>query len=394
MSLVATIIVLFFHIITFFLFTTTTASSSPLGGITVDLIHRRSNFSFSRPSNTDDGSPYANTVFDKFEYLMKLQIGTPPVEIEAILDTGSDIIWTQCLPCLHCYDQTAPIFDPSKSSTYKEKQCVDQPDHTCPYEVVYADETYSKGTFATETITIQSTSGKPFVMAGTTIGCGHNNSGTMQSMPQAASGIVGLDWGSLSLISQMGGNYPGLFSYCFSSKGTSKFNFGANAVVAGDSVATTMFRRDDSYYLNLDAISVGNTRVETLGTTFHSSEGNIVIDSGSTYTYLPDSYCNKVKDAVGNAVKAERATSSGELLCYNTNDINIFPVFTMHFSGGADLALDKYNMFVENGNVYCLAIICGDAIFGNRAQNNWLVGYDTSSQLVSFKSTDCSALYG
>ncbi|CAH2059359.1 unnamed protein product [Thlaspi arvense] len=399
MSLVATIIVLFFQIITFFLFTTTTASSSPLGGITIDLIHRRSNFSFPRPSDTGDGSsPYANTVFDKSEYLMKLQIGAPPVEIEAVLDTGSGIIWTQCLPCLHCYDQTAPIFDPSKSSTYKEKQCANEPDHVCHYEAAYAGGLNSKGTFATETVTIQSTSGKPFVMAGTTIGCGHDNTGDMSP---ASSGIVGLDWGSSSLISQMGGNYPGLFSYCFSGKGTSKINFGANAVVAGGTVATTIYRKNGKnfYYLNLDAISVGNSRIETLGTPFHSSDGNIIIDSGTTNTYLPESYCNMVKDAVSNAVKAEPAPFTGDLLCYTTNDIKMFPAITMHFSGGADLALDNYNMYVENGGgVTCLGIVCGgpndDAFFGNRAQNNWLIGYDTSSEVISFKSTDCSALYG
>ena len=34
------------------------------------------------------------------EYLMDMGIGTPPRYYSAILDTGSDLIWTQCAPCL------------------------------------------------------------------------------------------------------------------------------------------------------------------------------------------------------------------------------------------------------------------------------------------------------
>lgn len=181
-----TMIALFLQIITCFLFTTTTLASSP-HGFTIDLIQRRSNSSSSRLSNTQLGSsPYADVVFDDATYLMKLQIGTPPFKIEAEIDTGSDIIWTQCLPCVICYEQLAPIFDPSKSSTYKQRRC-DTPDHSCPYTIVYGDNLYSIGTIAIETITLHSTSGEPFVMENTMIGCGHNSSQRSQS----SSGLVG-----------------------------------------------------------------------------------------------------------------------------------------------------------------------------------------------------------
>ncbi|KAL1214265.1 Aspartic proteinase CDR1 [Cardamine amara subsp. amara] len=393
-----TMIALSLQIINCFLFTATTLASSPPHGFTVDLIHRHSNSSPSRLSNTHLGSsPYADTSLDTLssEYLMKLQIGTPPFEIEAILDTGSDLLWTQCLPCLNCYNQYAPMFDPSKSSTFKYKTC-DTPDHSCPYKIDYVDKTYSKGTYATETVTIHSSSGQPFMMAETIIGCGHNNSGLTSS----ASGIVGLNWDSLSLISQMGEKFLGIFSYCLASKGTSKIKFGSNAMVAGDeTVSTTMFMKSEKpgyYYLNLDAVSVGDTRVETFGTSFHALEGNIVIDSGTTYTYFPGRFCNQVHKAVENVVTADRVVdpSNSNRLCYHSGTIETFPVITMHFYGGADLVLDKYNMYVNRGRVFCVAIMCfadetKEAVFGNRAQNNVLVGYDTSSLLVSFKPNDC-----
>ncbi|KAE9621978.1 putative nepenthesin [Lupinus albus] len=52
------------------------------------------------------------------EYIMSYSIGTPTVNILSFFDTGSSIIWLQYQPC-HSYKQTTPIFDPSKSTTYK-----------------------------------------------------------------------------------------------------------------------------------------------------------------------------------------------------------------------------------------------------------------------------------
>ncbi|KAL0740942.1 hypothetical protein Bca4012_082455 [Brassica carinata] len=389
------------QIITAFLFITATASSPP-SGFTVDLIHRRTNSSSSQRSNTDDqlrSSPYADVVFDfdTYEYLMKLQIGTPPVEIEAVLDTGSNVIWTQCLPCLNCYKQRNPIYDPSKSSTYKEKQCNTPNDPSCDYELIYGDQSYSKGSFASETVTIKSTSGQSYVMPETVIGCSHNSSG----FKTTGSGIVGLSWEPSSLISQMGKNMHGAFSYCFSPEGTSKINFGSKAIVSGNgTVSTPMFKKKEKhgiYYLNLDAVSVEETRIETLGTPFHAVDGNTVIDSGTPATYLPTSYCSLVREAVEKFVTAERVTYADNTLCYKTNTMDVFPVITMHFSGGADIVLDKNNTYLAlNGGAICLVILCGqmipgaeEAVFGSRAQNNFLVGFDHSSRLVSFKPTDC-----
>ncbi|KAJ4872211.1 Eukaryotic aspartyl protease family protein [Raphanus sativus] len=390
------------QIITALLFiTVVTVSSSPPDGFTMDLIHRRSNSSSTGRSNTYDqlrSSPYADVIFDTASrggYLMKLQIGTPPVEIEAVIDTGSEVIWTQCLPCLNCYHQRNPIFDPSKSSTYKDLRCNNTPDHSCVYDIVYADQSYSLGSFATETVTMKSTSGHSYVMPKTIIGCSHNSSVHRRSY----SGIVGLNLGPLSLVSQMGKHMQGAISYCFSPEGrTSKINFGSNAIVSGEgTVSTTMFIHKEKpafYYLNLDAVSIEETRIETLGTPFHAVDGNIIIDSGSTFTTLPASYCSLVREAVERVVTAERVPSQHDMLCYKTDTMDIFPVITMHFSGGADLVLGKNNTYMDiNGEAICLIVICGsteeEAIFGNKAQNNFLVGYDLFSRLVSFKPTDC-----
>jgi len=57
------------------------------------------------------------------EYMVDLAIGTPPLYYTAIMDTGSDLIWTQCAPCLLCADQPTPYFDAKKSATYRALPC-------------------------------------------------------------------------------------------------------------------------------------------------------------------------------------------------------------------------------------------------------------------------------
>jgi hypothetical protein len=51
-------------------------------------------------------------------YHVSLFIGTPPLTFPAILDTGSDLVWTQCAPCTECFAQATPLYDPASSSTF------------------------------------------------------------------------------------------------------------------------------------------------------------------------------------------------------------------------------------------------------------------------------------
>jgi len=69
-------------------------------------------------------------------------------------------------------------------------------------------------------------------------------------------------------------------------------------------------------------------------------------------------------------------------------------VITAHFRGGADLKLNPVNTFLQVADgIICLAFHSGEtAIFGNVAQQNFLVGYDLQKQTVSFKPTNCNGM--
>jgi len=57
------------------------------------------------------------------EYLMDIYVGTPPRRFRMIMDTGSDLNWLQCAPCLDCFEQRGPVFDPAASSSYRNVTC-------------------------------------------------------------------------------------------------------------------------------------------------------------------------------------------------------------------------------------------------------------------------------
>ncbi|CAN1765344.1 Aspartic proteinase CDR1 [Linum perenne] len=330
------------------------------------------------------------------EYLVKINIGTPSFPIVAIADTGSDVIWTQCEPCTDCYEQTAPLFDPKKSSTYKEVPCSAA---VCS-KVGYGDQSHTTGDIATETVTLDATNGRKVAIPKTIIGCGHDNGGTFSAN---SSGIVGLGGGPASLITQLGSTISGKFSYClppFGAPKPSTLSFGQNAVVSGG-VSTPLISDPSTptfYYLHIDAISVGTTRIPFVGggssTAATSSEGNIIIDSGTTLTLIPSGVQSQVADALSSQVSGGTATLVQDLApCYKVDGAGLkVPTVTVHFDGG-DVELKDGNVFIEVADdVFCSAFLASDSlsIYGNVAQQNFLVGYDSQGGSLTFKATDCS----
>lgn len=421
-------------------FTTLLIAMTTTQGLTVDLIHREFLQSPSLVASLTPSQRLVNMlrrslnrvnaptqrwssqtapvdiISDKGEYLMRLSTGTPPVETLVVADTGSDLTWIQCKPCEQCFHQKAPLFQPELSSTYKPIHCTSSPcdallgrttcdrlNNKCRYTVGYGDASFSDGYLATETIRLGSAAISDFV-----IGCGHNDRG---SFGARATGIVGLGGGELSLITQMGPLARGRFSYCLGSffsgaQSPSKMHFGDDADVSGDDVAITPLVNKSPktfYFLTLEGISVGNMRIDlfTPHTTSSPSngsreveEGNIIIDSGTTLTFLPqewyDQVAEKVKIQMGKM--KEMDDPKGMLnLCYYSKRVTQIPGITFHFRG-ANVELKAQNTFVKTGkNSLCLgfAPTNREAIFGNLAQMDFLIGYDLQKRTVSFKVQTC-----
>ncbi|XP_028773352.1 aspartic proteinase CDR1-like [Neltuma alba] len=420
---------------TFFVNVSATNNKLPKG-FSIDLIHRDSPLSpffnssmthsdraqnaalrslsranrFGQSSTAETSELVETDIFpNDGSYLMKISVGTPPVERWALADTGSDLIWFQCSPCPQCYPQNAPLFDPKSSSTYMSLPCGSDPcnslpqfsvqgqlypkcgtSNECTYFYLYGDKSYTMGELGVESVSF----GQAASFPKTVFGCGHNNNG-LYNMNNA--GLVGLGQGNLSLVSQMG-NVGRKFSYClppYSPKTTTKLRFGEEVAISGNGVVSTpLITKPGSlssfYILNLEGITVGQQTVQT-----GESNGNIIIDSGTTLTMLPSSLYEQVEALMKQAIGADQfiVEEGPYKLCYsNANSIQNFPNFEVHFTG-ANLSLKPQNFFRPISNdVTCFAMLPtgGMPIYGNVAQIDFGVEYDLDKKKVSFAPVDCT----
>ncbi|KAK1406708.1 hypothetical protein QVD17_38316 [Tagetes erecta] len=414
----------------------TKASQHDAGGFSVDLIHRDSPLSplynptqsrtnclqnaflrsKSRAFRISKTLGFASKLdADIFgvpgEYIMKIQIGTPPVEVFGIADTGSDLTWAQCEPCKNCYKQVGPpILVPASSSTYQTQSCqskacdalaTDQlpcdSQGICQYKMSYGDKSYSIGDLAMETFWFGPTPLKNVVF-----GCGHENNDTFN---ENVSGIIGLGGGPLSIINQLNSLVRGKFSYCLipqindSSNQTSKIHFGDLVNILGPKVVSTPLVKKypwTYYYVTLENVLIGKNSLSYKQSFLKNvvDEGNIIVDSGTTLTLLPREFYNEFTSSLTKGIGGETmADPEGILeLCYKDLNLNGVPSVTFQFTG-ANIELAPVNMFLEvQKGVSCLTIVPSDdlAILGNLLQRNMMVGFDLVSQKVFFKPTDCS----
>ncbi|GAB2293817.1 hypothetical protein Dimus_028030 [Dionaea muscipula] len=343
-------------------------------------------------------------------YLMNLSIGTPPLQYQAIMDTGSDLIWTQCEPCTQCFNQSTPIYDPQGSSSFSQLSCSSQlcqdlAQQTycstnsngttfCDYFYVYGDSSKTSGYLADETFTFGSDRSVPVPNIG--FGCGTQNQGSIQH----GAGLVGMGNGPVSLPSQLGVNQfsyylPGMDST--TQTGTLGLGSGANGTTTSSTVTTPLIKNSLTptfYYINPTGISVAGEQLSIPASTFAmngNGTGGMIIDSGTTLTYLAQNAYDLVKEAMissTNLSTVNSSSSTGLDLCFqlpqNTSDVPL-PTMVFHFQGG-DLRLPTENYFIPaSAQVICLAMgpMAEMSIYGNLFQQNTLVLYDTESWVLS-----------
>ncbi|KQK19054.1 aspartic proteinase nepenthesin-1 [Brachypodium distachyon] len=376
------------------------------------------------------------------EYLVHLSVGTPPRPVALTLDTGSDLVWTQCAPCLNCFDQGAiPVLDPAASSTHAAVRC-DAPvcralpftscgrggsswgERSCVYVYHYGDKSITVGKLASDRFTFgpgDNADGGGVSERRLTFGCGHFNKGIFQANE---TGIAGFGRGRWSLPSQLGVTS---FSYCF----TSMFESTSSLVTLGvapaelhltGQVQSTPLLRDPSqpslYFLSLKAITVGATRIPIPERRQRLREASAIIDSGASITTLPEDVYEAVKAEfvaqVGLPVSAVEGSALD--LCFalpsaaapksafgwrwrgrgRAMPVRV-PRLVFHLGGGADWELPRENYVFEDygARVMCLVLDAatggGDqtVVIGNYQQQNTHVVYDLENDVLSFAPARC-----
>ncbi|CAL4984963.1 unnamed protein product [Urochloa decumbens] len=334
-------------------------------------------------------------------YNMEFSIGTPPLNLLAQADTGSDLVWVKCGGCASCSPQGSPSYYPDMSSSFSNLSCSDplcvalqsagnQCSHSgaeCDYLYRYGSSTdahhYTQGFLGSETVTLGGDA-----VPGIGFGCTTMSEGGFGT----GSGLVGLGRGQLSLVRQL---QVGSFSYCLPSDPSKKspLLFGSGALT-GDGVQSTplLQTRDTFYTVNLQGISIGS--VTTAGT-------NIVFDSGTTLTLLADPVYTAAKNAILSQTALPQAdhSSDGYEACFvaTENDISgAAPKMVLHFDGAdMDLPVDNYFRDMGDGSM-CWVVQSSPAgglsIVGNIMQMNYNIRHDIDNFVLSFQPANCDTV--
>ncbi|PUZ72322.1 hypothetical protein GQ55_2G384700 [Panicum hallii var. hallii] len=353
-------------------------------------------------------------------YLVDLAIGTPPLALTAVLDTGSDLIWTQCdAPCRRCFPQPAPLYAPARSATYANLSCGSKlcealpsprssrcsaPEPGCAYYYSYGDGSSTDGVLATDAFTFSAAA----TVHGLAFGCGTDNLGGTDN----SSGLVGMGRGPLSLVSQLGVTR---FSYCFTpfndTTTSSPLFLGSSARLSPAAKSTPFLlnpagpRRSSYYYLSLEGITIGDTLLPIDPAVFQltaSGRGGIIIDSGTTFTALEERAFVVLARAVAARVARPLASGAhlGLSLCFaapegRAPDAVGVPRLVLHFDG-ADMELPRASVVVEDkvAGVACLGVVSarGMSVLGSMQQQNMHFLYDIERDLLSFEPAKCSDL--
>lgn len=396
-----------------------------------------SKYSSSYIMNPDFLRPQV-AVQSPYSYMVKIGIGTfklqPPYpsfkSYYLYMDTGSDLMWLQCEGCRapdgRCFPQREPVYPNSGSGSYhplpcnkhnlcEPNQCINS---SCSYNVRYLDSSSSFGILAYENFSIGSDSRQSKVVKNLVFGCGVDNRKSYGNNSNQIAGIMGLGWGSHSILSQADSLTLGRFSYCLPpiTNNTNKWpitylRFGRDVMNRSSLRVTPLLRVADQkvYHVVLQGISINSKRLSLSDRDFRlrgDGSGGCIIDSGTPFSRLIKPAYEVLEKALKKHFWGHRNLKpykgpKGLELCYErlkAEGYKNLPSLTFHFKN-SDLVIRAEAVFLmmgkmslTKGEYFCLAILPSDVIsvLGSYQQTNQRFIYDTKQNQLLFGPDDCS----
>lgn len=343
-----------------------------------------------------------------------INIGAPNTSFLVALDTGSDLLWVPC-ECRQCASNSASskqlevplnVYNPAESKTSQHVTCnnslcgsqeiCESKSDDCLYNVRYVSaNTWTSGVLVEDIIYLSSgRDHNSSVEAQIVFGCGQVQSGNFLHSG-APDGLLGLGFGAIALPTTLTrlGLVKDSFSMCFESDGSGRIFFGDKGLPSQN---TTPFLPLNGthvrYVVGLESIVVGGNiqplRIE------------IIVDSGTSFTYLPKKVYSGVTTQFDGQISQRRVVMSDVPweFCYETSNDDVqAPALSMVFSGGGNFSV--YNPLIgiygENGSLdaFCLAVLESDiAILGQSFMTGYQLVFDREGMKLGWSPSDCYKL--
>lgn len=341
-------------------------------------------------------------------YLVRVKIGSPGQLMFMVMDTSNDFAWVPCSGCSGC---SSTVFNPNTSTTYgpldcsipecslvSGLSCPTTGSVACSFNRSYGGDSSFSAILSRDDLRLATD-----IVPDYAFGCIKAISGG--SIPPQ--GLLGLGRGSMSLLSQAGALYSGVFSYCLPSFKSYYFSGSLKLGPIGQpkiSKTTPLLKnphRPSLYYVNLTGISVGKVQVpispELL--MFDSNTGaGTVIDSGTVITRFVQPVYNVVRDGFRKQVTGPFSSLGAFDTCFPVTHENIAPAITFHFTG-MDLRLPMENTLIHSSSqpLACLAMAAAPNnvnsnlnVIANYQQQNLRILFDTVNAVLSIKQELCN----
>ncbi|KAJ6850135.1 aspartic proteinase-like protein 2 [Iris pallida] len=358
-------------------------------------------------------------------YYAKIGIGTPGQDYYVQVDTGSDLLWINCIECKNCPKDSGigiklKLYDLKGSESGNVVSCDDsfcsvmyqsEPKGCvhgvpCQYSVMYGDGSSSGGYLVRDVVQYNQVSGDHQTIAANAsiaFGCGALQTG--EETDDAVDGLLGFGQANYSMISQMAssGKVRKIFAHCLDTiNGGGIFAIGN---VVEPKVKTTPLVPDMPHYnVILKSIDVGGTFLQLPTDLFESGDGKgTIIDSGTTLAYIPDEAYSPMMDAIFGNRKDLGFRNEGDFTCfiYSGSVDDAFPIVTLHFEKSLTLSVKPSDYFFQyKDNNWCIGwqrrgpqpkdqkdlFLLGDFLLSNK-----LVVYDLEKQVIGWTDYNCSS---
>ncbi|KAL4998980.1 aspartic peptidase domain-containing protein [Aspergillus recurvatus] len=332
-------------------------------------------------------------------YFCNLTIGTPGQSLRLILDTGSSDLWCNAANSTLCSSSKDPCrisgsFDPSLSSSYSYI--------SSDFNITYADGTGAAGDYATDTVRIGDATIRDFQF-----GIGYTSS--------SAEGVLGIGYPSNEVqVARYGDDaYPNLPRFLMQNGlvQSSAYSLWLNDLEANTGsilfggVDTEKYHGDlqtlpiqtvnggySELIIALTGISL-DTQSRKHAVSSSALPAAVLLDSGSSLSYLPDSIAEKLYNDLG--IIYEPSTGAGYAPCsLARHNINVtFTFSSPEITVGIDeLIIDAGDLRFSNGERACIfgLVPAGDstAVLGDTFLRSAYVVYDLTNNEVSLAKTN------
>lgn len=350
-------------------------------------------------------------------YFCNVTLGTPPQNLRLVLDTGSSDLWTNAPSSPICHSKGNPCsasgtYDSSSSSTYSFV--------SSDFKISYADTSGASGNYVTDTLSIGGATLQNFQF-----GVGHSSSSPRELLSNKAcawfasnthlEGVIGI--GYISNEVQAGRNgQPGYANLpkAMVQKGLTKstaYSLWLNDLVANEGSILFGGVNTAKYHGTLETLPIQKVNglysefiIALTGVTISSSSKTrkyssgslpaaVLLDSGSSLTYLPDPIVANMFRDLG--VTWDASSGTGYLPC-NMAQQNIKVSYT--FSSPTidvplnELVLNAGPVYFNNGERACVFGIApaqgSTAVLGDTFLRSAYVVYDLANNEISLANTN------